>query len=100
MYNFEALESILNDMDFKQLRGLQASDGHRATDEAIHFFVNQLVAFFSQSSEQPTPEELICFEALMKKITIKINEAEYAHYLNKYKNDTTGDYVGIEDQVA
>ncbi len=83
MPDFHNLQNIL-DMDFNQMRALQGREGMRATDDAIHLFVDNLTAFFSQFNEPPTIEQLKTYKIYMEKITNKINISEYAYYLDKY----------------
>ncbi|KTC78804.1 hypothetical protein [Legionella cherrii] len=83
MPHFQNLQNIL-DMDFKQMRAIQGHEGMRATDEAIHLFIDNLISFFSQFNEPPTGEQLKTYQVYMEKITNKINASEYAYYLNKY----------------
>ena len=87
MPNFLNLENIL-EMDFKQMRCLQCAGGARATDDAIHLLVNNLVQFFSQFKKDPTHEQLKIYLDYMKKITTKINESEYDYYLKKYSKES------------
>lgn len=83
MPHFQNLQNIL-DMDFKQMRAIPGHEGLRATDEAIHLFVDNLIAFFSQFNEPPAKEQLKTYQVYMEKITNKINESEYTYYFNKY----------------
>jgi hypothetical protein len=83
MPNFQKLQNIL-EMDFTQLRALEGSGGKRATDAAIHLFVNNLVEFYSQFITSPTAEQLKTYKLYMEEITNKINAIEYAYYLDKY----------------
>jgi hypothetical protein len=71
-------------MDFTQLRGLKSPDGARATDEAIHCFVDNLVLFFSQFKQKPTPDQFKIYLDYMNQITAKVNESEKDYYLKKY----------------
>ncbi len=87
MLDFQNLQKILDEMDFSQLRALKSSGGRCATDDAIHFFVNNFVDFFSKVTTRPTPEQLKTYKDYMEKITNKINESKYAYYLEKYTSE-------------
>ncbi len=80
---FQNLQNIL-DMNFNEMRGLQCAGGRRATDAAIHLFVDNLVAFYSQFIQPPIKEQLQRYVTYMENITHKINTSEYAYYLDKY----------------
>lgn len=92
--NFQPLQNIL-DMDFSQMRVLE-SEGHiyRATDEAISDFVKNLNTFFSQFQTPPAEEDIKTYADYMQKITIKINQKEYAYFLEKYTHE------GVEPEIA
>lgn len=47
MINFNNLQNIL-EMDFKRMRSKKCDVGYCATDEAIEYFVNNLIQFYSQ----------------------------------------------------
>lgn len=86
MSDFQPLEKILNS-DFTQMRALQASGGMRATDEAIHEFINNLNEFYKQFGGLPTQSDLNTYINYMEQITAKINASEYAYYLDKYQKE-------------
>lgn len=86
MPNFHNLQNIL-EMDFTQLRALPCADGrYRASDAAIVYFVNNLVAFFTQFAGRPTLAELEEYLAYMNEITFQINISEYAFAYNDYQH--------------
>lgn len=95
--NCSALEDIYN-MDFTQMRALEGSEKrHRATDNAIKYFVEKLNEFFSQFQNLPKEvgQDLTLKEAVanyaewMEKIINKINISERNYYKKKYESSDT-----------
>ena len=87
MTSFTSLTQII-DMDFTQMRALPAPGGARATDAALVEFTSKLNNFFVQFQKNtPSSADKQTFKTLMDKIIDKINVAEYAYYLEKYRQD-------------
>lgn len=86
MISYTALTAIA-EMDFQQMRVLEAPGGKRASDEAITYFVMKLNEFFKQFQDHPTSQELTLFQQHMKQIVESINKSELQYYKSKYTNE-------------
>lgn len=95
MPDYQNLQNILI-MDFTQMRALTAPGGKRASDEAIYVFVSNLAEFYSQFTQRrPNQQELQIYQQYMQDITAKINESEYAYYLDKYSTECPEEAEGL-----
>jgi hypothetical protein len=85
MRNFESIESLL-EFNFQEMRAL----GHRASDEALINLHLIFKTFFDQfRSAPPSIEELQLYVNLLTHVVARINQFEYAYYINKYQTEFT-----------
>ena len=88
----------LESFDFRQMR---ANDG-RATDEALEQFHQIFHAFFAQFPDKRIiPFDVLqTYVAQMRKITAKINQAEYQYFLAKYQAEYCTETPQMRESMA
>ncbi|NDH08333.1 MAG: hypothetical protein EBY16_01715 [Gammaproteobacteria bacterium] len=88
----------LESFDFRQMR---ANDG-RATDEALEQFHQIFHAFFAQFPDKRIiPFDVLqTYVAQMRKITAKINQAEYQYFLAKYQAEYSTETPQMRESMA